>query len=77
MAWNNNGTNEKRTPLNVAISKDEGKTWEHIKLIEDDPKGVYCYTAIHFTGNYVLLAFANWKTMGTTIERVSIPWIYE
>ena len=77
VVWNNNGTNQKRTPLNVAVSKDEGKDWQHIKIIGDDPHGVYCYTAIHFTGDHVLLAFANWKTMGTTIVRLSLPWIYE
>ncbi|HUZ61090.1 MAG TPA: sialidase family protein [Hanamia sp.] len=77
MVWNNNGTNQKRTPLNVAVSKNEGKSWEHIKIIEDDPDGVYCYTAIHFTGKYVLLAFANWKTMGTTIIRLNLQWIYK
>ena len=27
----------KRTPLTVAISRDEGKSWGHIKQIEDDP----------------------------------------
>ncbi len=48
-------TSGNRTPLNVAISKDEGKTWIHRKTIEDDPDGWYCYTAIDFVGNRVLL----------------------
>ena len=77
MVWNNNGTNQKRTPLNVAVSKDEGKSWEHIKILEDDSDGVFCYTAIHFIGKDVLLAYANWKTMGTTIVKVSLDWIYK
>jgi len=77
MVWNNNGTNQKRTPLNVAVSKDEGKTWEHIKILEDDPDGVFCYTAIHFTGKDVLLAYSNWKTMASTIVRLSLQWIYK
>lgn len=77
MVWNNNGTNQKRTPLDVAVSKDEGKNWEHIKILEDDPDGVFCYTAIHFTGKDVLLAYSNWKTMGTTIVRLSLDWIYK
>lgn len=77
MVWNNNGTNQKRTPLDVAVSKDEGKSWEHIKILEDDPNGVFCYTAIHFTGKDVLLAYSNWKTMGTTIVRLSLEWIYK
>jgi Neuraminidase (sialidase) len=77
MVWNNNGTNQNRTPLNVAVSKDEGKTWEHIKILEENPNGVFCYTAIHFTGKNVLLAYSNWKTMGSTIIRLSLQWIYK
>ena len=56
LVWNNNdGSNpeikDKRTPLTMAISKDEGKTWEKIKNIHDDPDGWYCYIAIHFVDN--------------------------
>jgi hypothetical protein len=46
----------KRTPYNVALSRDEGATWENIKTLEDDPDGWYCYTAIEFVGSDVLLA---------------------
>ncbi len=63
MAWNNNDgsnarTKEQRTPLTIAISKDEGKTWENITNIETDPDGCYCYTAIHFTKKDVLLSYS-------------------
>lgn len=47
----------KRTPLVAAISRDSGKTWPRRKVIEDDPQGWYCYTAIHFTDDAVLLAY--------------------
>lgn len=63
MVWNNNKISEsgwhggKRTPLTTAISKDEGKTWINVRDIETDPDGWYCYTAIHFTGSNVLLAY--------------------
>lgn len=63
MVWNNNKLVEKawhggkRTPLTIAISKDEGKTWIHTKDIETDPDGWYCYTAIHFTKKDVLLGY--------------------
>lgn len=81
LVWNNNnGDNPiikgKRTPLNVAISKDDGQTWEHLKTIEDDPDGSYCYTAIHFTGKNVLIAYFDWATRQTTIRRLSRNWIY-
>ncbi|HRP54884.1 sialidase family protein [Agriterribacter sp.] len=62
LVWNNNdgsdtATGNKRTPLNIAVSKDEGKTWQNIKTIESDPDGWYCYTAIHFYKKYILLAY--------------------
>ena len=55
----------RRTPLCMAVSKDEGKTWSKSRLIEDDPDGWYCYTAITFVKDRVLLAYcAGDKTIG-------------
>jgi hypothetical protein len=86
LAWNNNyqkgRDGGRRTPYNVAISKDEGKTWEKIKTVESDPMGWYCYTAIDFTGNDVLLGHCAGDTrvnngLSTThITRLSLDWIY-
>ncbi|HOS73068.1 MAG TPA: sialidase family protein [Bacteroidales bacterium] len=87
MVWNNNGGEDpemkgKRTPLTIAVSKDEGKTWERIKNIEDDPDGWYCYTAIHFTGRNVLLGYcAGNRPAGTglavtQITMLDLRWIY-
>jgi Neuraminidase (sialidase) len=47
----------KRTPLVAAVSIDGGKTWPERKLIESDPNGWYCYTAIHFVGDAILLGY--------------------
>lgn len=88
LVWNNNGgeieeLKGRRTPFNIALSRDEGKSWEHIKTIEDDPDGWYCYTAIHFSGRYVLLGHcAGNRPLGaslsvTNITRLSLDWIYE
>lgn len=80
--WNNNGVDRRRTPLTTAISKDEGKTWENIKNVEDDPDGWYCYTAIHFTDNDILLGHcAGNRPAGTglavtQITKLSLDWIY-
>ncbi|MFA5859530.1 MAG: exo-alpha-sialidase, partial [Elusimicrobiota bacterium] len=55
----------KRTPLVTAISKDEGKTWVNHKQIEDDPYGWYCYIAIEFVGENIVLAYCSGdKTVG-------------
>lgn len=52
-------TGGKRTPLTVAVSRDEGKTWIQAHDLLASPTGWYCYTAIHFVGSSVLLAFAS------------------
>lgn len=87
LVWNNNdGSNAaikgRRTPFNVAVSKDEGKTWQHMKTIEDDPDGWYCYTAIHFSGKHVLLGHCAGKRSQnglavTHVTRLGLDWIYE
>ncbi|TNJ62999.1 exo-alpha-sialidase [Paenibacillus hemerocallicola] len=47
-----------RTPLVGAISKDEGLTWTDFFAAElEEDRGGYCYTAIHFTRDAVLLAY--------------------
>ena len=88
MVWNNNdGSNAdlkgKRTPYNLAVSKDEGKTWVHTKTIEDEPDGWYCYTAIHFADKHVLLGHcAGKRSEGTGLAithatRLSLDGIYK
>lgn len=77
MVWNNNGSDEKRTPMTIAISKDEGNTWEKTKNIEDDPTGTFCYTAIHFVEKKVLLSYSNWANMGSKIVSIDLDWIYK
>jgi hypothetical protein len=60
MVWNDHANVDpklkgKRTPLTVAISKDDGKTWTSRRTLYDDPAGWYCYTAIAFVDGRVLL----------------------
>ncbi len=46
-----------RTPLVIAWSRDEGATWEREQVLEDDPERGFCYVAMHFTPDAVLLAY--------------------
>jgi hypothetical protein len=70
LAWNNNGLSQQRTPLNIAVSKDEGLSWENIQTIENDPDGIYCYMAIHFVGKHVLISYTGHGQ--ETIARISL-----
>jgi predicted neuraminidase len=71
----------KRTPLVAAISSDSGRTWPRRRLLENDPNGCYCYTAIHFVEGAVLLGYLDFRDTGTKgsnrlyIRRVGLDWL--
>jgi Neuraminidase (sialidase) len=86
--WNNNLADDPdiaklRTPLTAAISKDEGKTWTNVKTLESDPDGWYCYIAMEFVGDDVLLGYcAGNRPNGTglsvtNISKINKDWFYE
>lgn len=87
LVWNNNYARDKRggrrTPLNIAISKNEGESWSKIKTLENDIHGWYCYTAIDFIDDYILLGHCagdtkNYGGLETTqITRLSLDWVYQ
>jgi len=72
----------KRTPYNVAISQDDGRTWTHVKTLQDNPHGWYCYTAVEFVDGHVLLGHCagdrrkNNGLAETHITRFSLDWLY-
>jgi hypothetical protein len=86
LIWNNHDRIDpalrgKRTPLSAAVSRDEGRTWEKVKTLESDPGGWYCYTAVAFVGDHVLLGHC--ASSGkipylaqTQITRFSLDWLY-
>lgn len=66
------------TPLAVALSRDDGKTWEASRLIETDRDHGYCYIAIHFTKDAVLLAYCCGSKMvlaDAKIVRLPLTWL--
>jgi len=71
----------KRTPLVAALSSDAGKTWPSRRLLEDDPKGMYCYTAIHFVEGSALLGYFDFRGLGEQganrlrLRRVGMDWL--
>ena len=84
LVWNNNGAKgpgyfkSQRSPLTIAVSHNYGKTWKSVKNIEDDPNGMFCYTAIHFIGDQVLLGYGVGQGLSSSyIRRLSLDWIYQ
>ena len=48
----------KRTPLTVALSRDDGKTWGNLRDIETDPAWEFTNPACHFTsGGKVIVTY--------------------
>lgn len=86
MVWNNHKNiapelRGKRTPLMTAISTDHGQTWQNIQTIEDNPTGWFCYIALDFVDDQVLLAYCSGdrsKMNGlsqTSVTRISRDWL--
>lgn len=67
-----------RTPLAVAVSVDEGRTWTRRQILEGDPGGWYCYTAIAFTEEknrdrqQVLLAYCAGKGAADGLKSLQV-----
>lgn len=87
LVWNDHAHSDpalknKRTPLTVAISKDDGKTWENRKTLYSDSDGTYCYAAIDFVGDRVLLGHCAGQHRGaaglarTVITMFDVNWLY-
>ena len=71
---------KRRAPLVVAFSTDGAKTWKKHQVLESDLGGWYCYTAIHYTDDAVLLAYcAGDDKIGhlsrLRIRRVPLAWL--
>ncbi|MBI3987447.1 MAG: exo-alpha-sialidase [Lentisphaerae bacterium] len=87
--WNDTGGGEAgsdsswgRTPLSAAVSRNEGLTWSRSRPLETDPDHGYCYTAMHFTGDSVLLAYCcgggnTGVLQDLCIRKVELDWFYD
>ena len=69
--------------ITIAISKDEGASWTKIKTLEDNPDGWYCYIAMEFIDDAVLLGYCAGRQSTKThlsvtdIKRIDLNWIYK
>lgn len=87
LVWNNHANVDprlldRRTPLTVAVSRDEGTTWENVRNVAWRPHGWYCYTAVEFVDGAVLLGHCagDRRTGGlsrTQVTRVPLDFILQ
>ena len=68
-----------RSPLAAALSSDDGRTWRAAKMIEDDPDGWFCYTAIQpLDDETVLLGYCAYSGLAhSRLVKVPLNWFYE
>jgi Neuraminidase (sialidase) len=66
---------EPRNPLTTAISSDEGKTWRHVKKLEDSSGGDYCYTSVTFAGERAVLSYYERGALKVCVA--DVKWFYE
>ena len=93
MIWNNSPYDPafrshygKRSPLTAAISCDQGRTWEHLQDIEDDPTRAFSNPGCRFTAagtaivNYWTCEYLpDWRMQDVIDLRVALidtPWFY-
>lgn len=86
LVWNHNyesgaGHSGKRTPLNVAISTDDGLTWKNRRVLESNPDLSYSYTSLSFVRDRAILSY--WvgdnskRQWSTKFRSLPVSWFYE
>lgn len=67
-----------RNPLTAAISKDEGKTWENFRNIEDSPKDAWAYPALSWINDRALITYFSYEGgLSLHLKSVVSDWFYQ
>ena len=76
--WNHNPGAKKRNPLTAAISKDEGKTWQQLRNLEDAADDAWAYPAVTWVKDRALITYFNYKG-GLSLKLKILPaaWFYK
>ncbi len=85
LIWNDNyepgaGHSGKRTPLTVAISSDEGKTWKLKKNLEDNPNNTYSYISLIFHQGRAIIGYYvgdENRVISSRFRSIPLSWIYQ
>ncbi len=83
LIWNKSV--DQRTPLTAAISKDDGRTWTHVRNLEEAKDRTFAYTSIEFEKEQVLLTYYVGPPPGGSAETgwslklkvLPIGWFYQ
>lgn len=80
LIWNNNAKG--RNPLNSAISRDDGETWENIRTVDVNDGPAWpglAYTSITPVDNKILLTYWFYEPAGISLKLQSMDyrWFYE
>lgn len=79
LVWNNASPTKKnkgepRNPLTTAVSSDEGKTWRHVRNLEDTPGADYCYVSVTFVGERAVMSY--YERAALKVAVVPVKWFY-
>jgi sialidase-1 len=86
LIWNNNykpgaGHGGERTPLNTAISSDEGLTWTHARVLESNPELSYSYISLTFVHHRAVLSYwvadRSKRQWSAKFRSLPISWFYQ
>jgi sialidase-1 len=62
-----------RSPLNTAVSRDAGKTWSPVKLLERSENFGYGYTSVTFLGDRVILTTMQYPLFSSLERFQAVP----
>lgn len=68
------GQNRLRTPFVSAISKDEGRTWIHTRVIGGDAEDDYGYPSLLFLDDVAIVSYH--RRDGLHVARIPVEWFY-
>jgi len=64
-----------RTPFVSAVSQDEGRTWQHERIIAGDREGDYGYQSVDFLDDVAIIGYH--RRDGLHVVRIEVAWFYE
>ena len=76
--WNQDlGSSRARNPLTAAISRDDGKTWEHFRNVADAAGDAFAYPSVTIVGDRVLLTYFNYQGgISLLLQGIPVKWFY-